>query len=325
MVDTQKCKVLMVGTGALGCIYGWRLSQNAEVMTVCRSNYNVVNENGFTIDSSKFGEGVFQPSRVFRTTEEAAQDEYDYVIVTMKALPDVYDISEIIRPAVTIGKTTIVLIQNGIGIEEPLASAFPTNTLISIVAYIASSQTSVGVIKMMGDENLVMAEFPQPNVDGRQQAEQLLELFSKGGVSIQMVPDIERPRWQKLILIAATASLCVTTDLDTYGVLSNPMTSELFKNVMKDVVVTANSYGYDFDVDTELTRQCKRVKSIGPGYKPSMHLDALRNSPMETEVILGNAVRRAKAKGVSVPYLETMYALCSTINLKKQGKIATGV
>ncbi|GAB5592479.1 hypothetical protein Unana1_07379 [Umbelopsis nana] len=94
---------------------------------------------------------------------------------------------------------------------------------------------------------------------------------------------------------------------------------------MNNVDVTAKSYGYDFDVDTDLARQRKRIESIGPGYKPSIHLDALRNSPMETEAIFGNAVRRATAKGVSVPYLETMYALCSTLNLKKQGKIATVV
>jgi hypothetical protein len=35
---------------------------------------------------------------VFRTTSEAAEVEYDYIIVTMKALPDVYDDGEIIRP-----------------------------------------------------------------------------------------------------------------------------------------------------------------------------------------------------------------------------------
>jgi len=35
---------------------------------------------------------------VFRTTSDAAEVEYDYIIVTMKALPDVYDVGEIIRP-----------------------------------------------------------------------------------------------------------------------------------------------------------------------------------------------------------------------------------
>jgi hypothetical protein len=38
---------------------------------------------------------------VLRTTDEAAQEEFDYVIVTMKALPDVYDVSEIIRPGLS--------------------------------------------------------------------------------------------------------------------------------------------------------------------------------------------------------------------------------
>jgi 2-dehydropantoate 2-reductase len=120
--------------------------------------------------------------------------------------------------------------------------------------------------------------------------------------------------------IAAIASLCVTADMDTHGVVSNPMTAEILKHVMRDVVRTANSYGHNFDADEELTRQYTRVASIGPGYRPSMYLDAIRNQPMETEVIFGNAVRRARANNVSVPYLETMYALCATINAKKQGK-----
>lgn len=33
-----------------------------------------------------------------RNTTEASNDEYDYVVVTMKSLPDVFDVNEIIRP-----------------------------------------------------------------------------------------------------------------------------------------------------------------------------------------------------------------------------------
>jgi ketopantoate reductase len=54
---------VIVGAGAIGCIYGWRLSHNADVMTVCRSNYHIVNQEGFIIDSEKWGEGVFRPAR----------------------------------------------------------------------------------------------------------------------------------------------------------------------------------------------------------------------------------------------------------------------
>lgn len=102
--------------------------------------------------------------------------------------------------------------------------------------------------------------------------------------------------------------------------ISNPRTAELFKNVMKDVARAAVACGCEVEVDKLLEQQYSRVANIGPGYKPSMHLDAIRNQPMETEVILGNPVRRAKDQGVNVPFLETMYALCATINAKKQGK-----
>lgn len=84
--------------------------------------------------------------------------------------------------------------------EEPILAAFPANPLLSVVAYIASSQVSPGKIKMMSAENLIMAEYRQPNVAGEQQKNRLHELFLKGDVSMKVVPDIEEPRWQKLIL-----------------------------------------------------------------------------------------------------------------------------
>jgi 2-dehydropantoate 2-reductase len=46
-----------------------------------------------------------------------------------------------------------------------------------------------------------------------------------------------------------------------------------------------------------------------PAYKTSMLLDYEAGRPMETEAILGNAVRAGRRAGVSVPHLEAIYAL----------------
>ena len=43
--------------------------------------------------------------------------------------------------------------------------------------------------------------------------------------------------------------------------------------------------------------------------RPSMLLDWYKGAPMELEVILGNPVRLARAKGVEMPRLQAMYAL----------------
>ena len=50
-----------VGTGAVGSIYSWRLSQSCQVTTVCRSNYETVKKNGFIMESAKFGLDIFRP------------------------------------------------------------------------------------------------------------------------------------------------------------------------------------------------------------------------------------------------------------------------
>jgi 2-dehydropantoate 2-reductase len=48
-------------------------------------------------------------------------------------------------------------------------------------------------------------------------------------------------------------------------------------------------------------------------YKTSMLLDYEAGRPMEVEAILGNAVRIARNLGVSVPRMETLYALLSAL------------
>jgi 2-dehydropantoate 2-reductase len=90
---------------------------------------------------------------------------------------------------------------------------------------------------------------------------------------------------------------------------------------MEDVIRAANSFGYGFNAEAEINDMFRKTRSIAGAYKPSMLLDSERNQPMETEVILGNPLRRAKENGVDVPYLESLYAICSAINANKQGKL----
>ncbi|KAJ1945689.1 hypothetical protein EC988_005701, partial [Linderina pennispora] len=143
-------KVLLVGAGALGSVYAWRLdvSSKIQVTTVCRSNYETVKENGFHIISHAFGDEVYRPHRVVRTIDEAVADGdvYDFVIVCTKALPNLGDTSSIIAPAVQDPRTIIMLIQNGIGIEDPYAARYPNNPIVSTIAYIDASQPTDGTI-----------------------------------------------------------------------------------------------------------------------------------------------------------------------------------
>lgn len=311
---TSQTRLLTVGTGAVGAIYSWRLSKTCNVTAVCRSNYEIVKNDGFNIDSAKFGKDVFRPDQVTRTVSECVTSEpFDYILVTLKALPECYNVADIIAPAVT-KDTTIVLIQNGLGVEEPITERFPDNPIISIVAYIGTSQTEPGKIKMVGKESLVVGKYLGAKRDSEKQRAEFIELLKKGDVDVQIVEDVEKVRWQKLFWNSAFSPVCAMTGMNTTELLENKEAMKAVKDVMGEVIDAAIANGYEFDHDEQMKNMISRTEATAKNYKPSMQLDKERCSPMEIEVILGTPLKRAKAKGLSVPHLELIHSICSAAN-----------
>lgn len=124
-------------------------------------------------------------------------EPFDYILITLKALPECYNVAEIIAPAVT-ENTTIVLIQNGLGVEEPITDRFPNNPIVSIVAYIGTSQNEPGKITMVGRESLIVGKYLDAKRNSDRQRAEFIELLKKGDVEVQIVEDVEKVRWQKL-------------------------------------------------------------------------------------------------------------------------------
>jgi ketopantoate reductase len=75
--------------------------------------------------------------KVVRNPEEAAESSkipFDYVVLCVKALPDIYDLAAVVQSVVTPQHTCIILnTTNSLGIEEYLESRFTTNVVLSLV------------------------------------------------------------------------------------------------------------------------------------------------------------------------------------------------
>ncbi len=115
-------RILIFGTGSIGAVYAYifcRAVSPENVFTVCRSNYEVASSQGFTINSSLFGQNLNVRPQIVRTVDEAVSRSggkpFDYVVVTAKAIPSTPSIPDQIAPAVS-SNTTIAVIQNGIAV-----------------------------------------------------------------------------------------------------------------------------------------------------------------------------------------------------------------
>jgi len=74
---------------------------------------------------------------VVQNPEEATDPKgaFDYVLLCVKALPDVYNLADIIECVVTPQHTCILVnTTNTLGVEKQLEERFPTNVVLSLVS-----------------------------------------------------------------------------------------------------------------------------------------------------------------------------------------------
>lgn len=318
-------EILVVGLGAIGSIYALILRQadpSIKLSFVARSNYDVIKAEGIHIDSAKFGTHVVVPDAIYRTTAEAASSGkvFDYIFCTTKALPNA-PTEKVLGPAIS-ATSTIVLIQNGLGIEQPVHEAFPENTIISCTAYIGVWQTSPGTVKHSALERLEVGTFPDSvtvmeprrSQDGRALAV-LLDLLAKGGSVASAIPSMPAGRWQKLIWNASFNCVCTITGFDTNMVTQCEDAKTLVISAMREIISASTACGYPLS-ETLIELNWENTRKMGVAYKPSMLLDYEAGREMELDVILGAPISAAEAAGVDVPTLKSFKQILDILNWK---------
>jgi len=95
-------------------------------------------------------------------------------------------------------------------------------------------------------------------------------------------------------------------------------TQELFvRSIMQEVCNIAAACGHRLPGEIVIINIDNTYAM--PPYKTSMLLDYESGQPMETETILGNALRAAQRLGIAVPHLESVYALMKLRELRLNG------
>ena len=320
-------EILIVGAGAIGAFYASRLAQvpDVHVSVICRSNYRAVKAHGFQVTSPQYGDYTYTPTHTFASPGEARSSgvKWDYIVVSTKALPDVSDDSTILEGLVS-DKTAIVLIQNGLGVEEPYARRFPQAAICSAVTIASCAQTSPGKIKHNRWTRINSGPYlPHLDTGGTkhsdtrvtEQNNAFIALLQEGGIKDAEAYDhakLQLVRWHK---IAINASMNPSSVL-AGGVSNNAMSldSELsihLKGVMEEVLATApkvlgKPFPKEFATSDRILRSTQKNTS---GSKPSMALDWEQGKIMELEVILGNPIRIARERGFEMPRMQSLYAL----------------
>jgi len=100
--------------------------------------------------------------------------------------------------------TSIVLLQNGVGAEEPLHESFPANTIISAVVWTGAKVLAQGHVEQFNREALTIGvdwneKLGKGNEEEQKRLDRLVKVLKAGGGECNVVDDIQSERWVKVI------------------------------------------------------------------------------------------------------------------------------
>jgi 2-dehydropantoate 2-reductase len=324
---TPRLKILSVGGNAVSAFLSWRLqATNAcDVTLVWKSGFDSVYQYGISFKSESFGNERFKPRQVVRTPEEASHIKdgpFDYVILCIKALPDVYDIGSVIDSVVTPQHTCILInTTHTLGIENAIEERFPTNVVLSLVSNADLTQTGASEFEHKGSTEIWVGpanankNIPASIQDDMAQA--LAMTLSTGNVECKVSSNIRQQQFERVIGPIAFHPLSVMHETPTHAaLLEKTGAREAVLGIIDELIHLAQAQGCKFSEDfkdSTVKEQCRPLENGS-----IMWQDFMARRPMEVETYLGSPIKLAQVAGVKVPAITTLYTLLHDKNIKNQ-------
>ncbi len=278
----------IIGTGALGGFYGGMLAKaGQEVHFLFRSDFEYVKIHGLRVDSIL---GNFHLPQVNAYKNPDDMPKCDVVLVCLKTTGN-HHLPEILRPIVH-DKSIVILLQNGLGLEEDLSAQLPETMFAGGLAFICSNKIGPGHINHLDYGKLNIASY---NVTGNAVLEQVVSDFQEAGIKADLLPDLKFARWQKLVWNIPFNGMTVVLNTTTDKIMANEQTRELSKELMLEVIRGANACGVP--LKEALAQQMIDMTIKMKPYAPSMKLDYDHRRPMEIEYIYSKPIETARKAG----------------------------
>lgn len=290
-------KYAVIGTGAIGGYYGSKLAKaGSEVHFLLHSDYEEVKQNGLVIDSYE-GNYVLPYVNAYRSATDMPQ--VDVVIVALKTVSN-HLLTDLLPPLLR-PDTLVLLIQNGIGVEEDVQKRFPDTWLAAGLAFICSSKIGAGHIHHQFYGSINIGNYSCPD---QERVDRLIAEMRGAGIGAALVNYAEA-RWKKAVWNMPFNGMTVALDTQTIHLVTNPHTCQLIRMQCREVVRAAQALGVSNIDDAFVEKMIDNTLSMPP-YSPSMKLDYDYHRPMEIHYLYTRPLEIAQAAGIDMPRLKML-------------------
>ncbi|HUJ11008.1 MAG TPA: putative 2-dehydropantoate 2-reductase [Verrucomicrobiae bacterium] len=290
----------IIGTGALGGFYGARLQRaGCEVHFLLHSDYDYVHEHGLVCESK---DGDFSLPKVHAYRDAKDMPRCDVVCVCLKATQN-HLLPKLIPPVVK-ENGAVVLMQNGLGVEDEIAKIVGAVRVMGGLCFLCSNKIGPGHIRHLDYGMVTLGEFAERGVSDRMRL--IGSDFERAGIPVQLAEDLMVARWQKLVWNIPYNGLSVILNANTDALMADQHTRHLVEQIMRETVTDATAVGVTMEPGF-VEKMLEYTDKMKP-YRTSMKIDFDEHRPMEVEAIFGNPLRAARQAGARSPLIGMLYA-----------------
>jgi 2-dehydropantoate 2-reductase len=295
-MDTQKMRVAVMGTGAVGGYFGGRLAAAGEnVSFIARgSHLEALRREGLRIKSPQGDLNI----RALFTSDPGEVGVVDLVLFCVKSY-DTEDAAAKLAPM--IGEKTVILsLQNGVDNPDGIATRWGAARTLAGVVYLGAFVSGPGTVRHSAGGSIVMGALPGAEIAPAKRVE---EILSRAQIPCAISSEVRKVMWTKLVWNAPFCALACLARATVKEILEAESLRKLAADSMEEVIEAARSSGVEL-APSVIEETFKFSLGLGD-FKPSMLQDLEAQKPLEYEALNGIIVALLGKIGKKAPINQT--------------------
>jgi 2-dehydropantoate 2-reductase len=293
-------RILVVGAGAVGGIFGARLTQAGRDVTflVRAGRAELIRRDGLRIASPN-GDVTLHPKLI---SADGLDRAYDIIILSVKCYGLTVALEDF-APAVAPG-TVVLPVMNGMRHMDALKARFGDEVVIGGLCRVAAQVDDEGRIRQLARfQTLAYGE-----LDGcvTERVRSVDAAMQGAGFEAKLSTDIVQEMWDKWVQLAALGAITCLFRGTVGAVAAVPGGADLSRSILHECALVATACGYR-PSEAFLAGQGTSLTEANSSLTSSMFRDLSTGAPVEVEEIIGDLLGRAEASGVVTPLLQAAF------------------
>ena len=294
--------LLVVGTGALACLFAARLAGSGNRVTMLGSwqeGLNALRQRGVRLLEMD-GSTCQYPVKIIGGTD--TRRKFNQALVLVKSW-QTERVAKQLEQRLT--KAGIVLtLQNGFGNYEILKGGLGQERVALGVTTEGARMLEPGYAQHTGEGKVTIGFHDHMGGLG--------EILNKAGFQVEMIADAESLLWGKLVINAAINPITALLRVPNGELLSRPAARELMSEAAREAAMVATRRGIILPY-SDPVNAVEEVARKTAANTSSMLQDVLRGTPTEIDAISGAIIRMGQGLGVSIPVNRILWQLVKSL------------